>query len=391
MKIVVVDDSNTWRAIIKGLFVSKGYEGETAADGLEGYFKIHEVHPDAVVSDVVMPGLNGYRLCRLVKNDPSLSQIPVVLMTGSSESLDRFWGRYSGADIYIQKDSKGGIELLESKITEIEKDLKTTEKRSCSDGKLTFAETLDRLLVKTTLESEIRKLFNHIEDMDYTVQKMITFVRNLLELDSVSFLVLSVDESVFYTPVSDFKKIEDLMFSKLNRPSYPLKRRYVGIDGADGIDGLMGTTRVISFDSREYGVFSVWRKKKFTSREEDAFSIISEEFGGILKIGVQFALYRHNANIDDLTGLFNFRSLEEKLATLWKDSGHFSFAMMDIDHFKRINDKYGHAVGNEVLSEMGRIIRELSIENGIFAARFGGEEFALISENKKFFWKRLKR
>lgn len=383
MKIVVVDDSSTWRAIIKGLFVSKGYEVEIATDGLDGYFKIHEIHPDIVVSDVVMPGLNGYQLCRLVKNDPVLSGIPVILMTSSSESLDRFWGRYSGANAYIQKDSKDDLELLESKITEMEKELRPVEKKIISNGKLTFAETFDSLLVKTTLESEVRKLFNHVEDMDYTIQKVIEFVRNLLELDSVSFLILSVDESVMYTPISDVEKIEDLMFSMLSRPSYPLKRRHVLVEGSSEIEGLKSTTRVISFDSKEYGVFSIWRKRGFTSREENALSIICEELGGILKIGVQFALYRHNANMDELTGLANFRALEERISSLWNGSEDFSFAMMDIDHFKKVNDKYGHAIGNEVLSEIGRIILEISSESGIFAARFGGEEFALLSEKRE--------
>lgn len=370
----------------KELFFSKGYEVEIVTDGLEGYFKIREIYPDAVISDVLMPGLNGYQLCRLIKSDSELSQIPVILMTSSSESLDRFWGKYSGADAYIQKNSKDALELLESKILKIAKTLKPSEKNAYSNMKLTFAETFDKLIVKTTLESEVRKLFNHVEDMDYTIQKVIEFFRTLLELDSISFLVLGVDESViYYTSLDDFEKIENLMFSMFSKPSYPLKKRSVHVDGEKSLDNLKYISRVIHFDSKEYGAFLIGRKKEFTSREESAVSIISEELGGILKIGVQFALYKHNANIDELTGLANFRFLEEKLSALWNDSKHFSFAMIDIDHFKKVNDKYGHTIGNEVLSEIGRIILDVSSETGIFVARFGGEEFAFLSETSDNF------
>lgn len=88
-----------------------------------------------------------------------------------------------------------------------------------------------------------------------------------------------------------------------------------------------------------------------------------------------------NACIDPLTGLPNRRALLERLDQEWarakRRNGMLSFIMADIDHFKRINDTYGHDIGDKVLSEIGRAIFAYCRSSDL-AARYGGEEFAII-------------
>ena len=80
---------------------------------------------------------------------------------------------------------------------------------------------------------------------------------------------------------------------------------------------------------------------------------------------------------DHLTGLLNRRHLDEMLDQLIEEDAKFSFAMIDLDHFKRINDSFGHAVGDNILRGAGKVLMQNSKGKDV-AARVGGEEFALI-------------
>jgi len=385
LKIVVADDSKMWRVVLKDFLSSQGHDVTIVSDGLEAYFKIHEVLPDVVISDVVMPGLNGYQLCRLLKNDPNFSSTPIFLLTASSESLDKFWSKYSGANAYIQKDSKNGFNLISSKLHEVEKVLSPTLLNP-ENGRRAFGDTLDKLLVETSLRGEVRKLFNHVEDMNYTVRKINDLLKELFKIKAMALLSISIDEMNLYSSIVDYEFLEKWMLSQLSRPSFPRKRSYVRIEGEDKCKGLSWISKIITFDSKEEGVVAIWRDKAFSARESSSLSIISEELGGILKIGSQLKEYRRNANFDDLTGLANYRALEEELRELWDDGKNFAISIVDIDHFKKVNDTYGHVIGNEVLASIGQILKNLAKKASCFAARFGGEEFLIISErNENFF------
>ena len=98
--------------------------------------------------------------------------------------------------------------------------------------------------------------------------------------------------------------------------------------------------------------------------------------------------FRKESQKDDLTGLLNRRSFNLYMENLWhaflKKRQIFSLAMLDIDHFKKINDRYGHPAGDEVLKQFGQLLNNNLRTEQDFAFRVGGEEFALISiESKK--------
>ena len=95
-------------------------------------------------------------------------------------------------------------------------------------------------------------------------------------------------------------------------------------------------------------------------------------------------LYEHQANTDELTGLFNRRYFNNflKLAILTLgDTGKLHIAMFDIDDFKYVNDKYGHPFGDTVLKQFAVILNE-TINDGVTACRYGGEEFLLLIPKK---------
>jgi twitching motility two-component system response regulator PilH len=103
LKVLVVEDSIPQREMISDLLKNSGLKVAVAADGIEALEHIGEIKPDLVVLDIVMPRMNGYELCRRIKNDPTTNKVPVVMCSSKGEEFDRYWGMKQGADAYIAK------------------------------------------------------------------------------------------------------------------------------------------------------------------------------------------------------------------------------------------------------------------------------------------------
>lgn len=102
-RVLVVEDSPTQSRIIQGILSAHGYSVDIANDGPIGYEKFCSSEFDLVVSDVVMPGLSGYELCRKIKQHANGSKTPVILLTALGELKDLIDGLRSGADNFISK------------------------------------------------------------------------------------------------------------------------------------------------------------------------------------------------------------------------------------------------------------------------------------------------
>lgn len=103
MKILVIDDSNTIRKTAEALLSRAGYQVTTAVDGFESLAKIADDPPDLIFVDIMMPRLDGYQTCALVKNNRRYRHIPVVMLSSKDGLFDKARGRIVGADAYLTK------------------------------------------------------------------------------------------------------------------------------------------------------------------------------------------------------------------------------------------------------------------------------------------------
>jgi serine/threonine protein kinase len=110
-RILFVDDSPTMRTLVPTWLTGAGYEVEVASDGDEGVEKIKQRAPDLVIADVNMPKLDGFALCRAIKDDPATRAIPVILFTRLNEATDIVSGLAAGADAFVIKGT-GANDLL---------------------------------------------------------------------------------------------------------------------------------------------------------------------------------------------------------------------------------------------------------------------------------------
>jgi len=102
-KVLIVDDSPVSLKIATHYLEKNGLNVLTAADGVEAQKKIEENLPDIVIMDIVMPRMNGYDLCRWMKNTPTTQKIPVIICSVKDKEFDRYWGLKQGGDAYIGK------------------------------------------------------------------------------------------------------------------------------------------------------------------------------------------------------------------------------------------------------------------------------------------------
>jgi two-component system alkaline phosphatase synthesis response regulator PhoP len=102
--ILIVDDNPLLLEFIQDALQELGdFTVVTATNGIEGLEQFYQIHPDCIVIDVKMPGLNGYQLVRALRGDPETAQTPLILLSALAQEPDQFAGLAAGADQYLRK------------------------------------------------------------------------------------------------------------------------------------------------------------------------------------------------------------------------------------------------------------------------------------------------
>ena len=124
IRILIVEDSPTQAEQLRWILASAGYDVEKASNAQAALSVLEDRHFDLLLSDILMPGMSGYELCRLVKQDPSTRSVPVILLTSLSDPLDVIRGLESGADNFVTKPYE-----VEHLLTRIERVLESARLR----------------------------------------------------------------------------------------------------------------------------------------------------------------------------------------------------------------------------------------------------------------------
>lgn len=106
--VLLVDDSVTQSFHLKLALVRAGFKVLTAADGRTALKTLASEGVDMVLADVIMPMMDGYELCRQIKDNPKQAKIPVILMSALGETHDQYWRQHAGADLYVAKTADSG-------------------------------------------------------------------------------------------------------------------------------------------------------------------------------------------------------------------------------------------------------------------------------------------
>ncbi|HEX5661987.1 MULTISPECIES: twitching motility response regulator PilG [unclassified Lysobacter] len=103
LRVMVIDDSKTIRRTAETLLAKEGAEVTTAVDGFEALAKIAETAPQIIFVDIMMPRLDGYQTCTLIKNNPRFRDTPVIMLSSKDGLFDKARGRIVGSEQYVTK------------------------------------------------------------------------------------------------------------------------------------------------------------------------------------------------------------------------------------------------------------------------------------------------
>lgn len=407
-KILLIDDSRTQLETLKIKFLSAGYEVETANDGSEGYKKVFEVTPDLVLSDIIMPNLNGYQLCRLLKNNEFTREIPIILLTVLTKKIDKFWGNKSGADKFLNKTAN--FEDIENEVKQFihNKPINDEYKKTLLNNKISdetvqnqINVVLDELLMNSTFLNEFRDLGEFLSHEKVLVEKTFELLGSFVDYNLAGLFLNHPDKNeknvlhldLNKNPVSGFtcEKIKREFF--LAMPDF--NEYNVRDFGHDVIkENLEDSKMVVSTDefksklivplisdNKLFGGICFYNKEESNYIESKFYKTMISELKILLKMQYLYSETEYLSVIDGLTGLYNRRhfevNLEREFLRVQRYPAELSMAMIDIDHFKKVNDTYGHQFGDYVLKEISGLISS-SFRKTDMIYRYGGEEIAVI-------------
>ena len=400
-KILLIDDSKTQQSTLKILFTRAGFHVETANDGLEGYQKIFESVPDIIVSDILMPKLNGYQFCRLVKDNPLLKNIPIILLTVLDQKIDKFWSRKSGADYFMLKSTD--INNSITAITELIKQHPVTEEEKENIKKQTVSpeaiqselnQILDNALMRSNVLNEFRILSMHLQDNKIMAKNLFDLLSSILNYD-LSLLILNppgVDEKEIYA--SSYSNIEEVILKQAIEKSltnifgkstnYNIKSVYGNISILTILtDEIFENTYIhqIKYNDEIVGAICFFGTKNKDIEAQKIFPVVLKEIDLLITIQALYTQNKYLSLTDGLTGLYNRRYLMETLgredARAKRYKTKLCIAMIDIDFFKRVNDTFGHQAGDFILKEITATIKAMLRKSDILF-RYGGEEVLAI-------------
>lgn len=407
-RILLIDDSITQLEMLKLQFTKAGFEVITAKDGSEGYRLVFETAPDLILSDIVMPNLNGYKLCRLLKNNEITREIPVVLLTVLDKKIDRFWGNKSGANKFISKTiSYQEIEEIVKKI--IQKYPVSDEYKQAllnnvvSDQAVQnqINEVLDELLMNSTFLNEFRDLGEFLTHDKVLIEKTFELLGSFIDYNIAGIFLNSPDKNeknilhldINKSSTSKFviEKVKRDFFAQMpDLPKFTIRDfgHEVVRETVENAEIILNsedfkTEHILPIisDGNLLGGICFYNKEECNYPEFKFYKTMVSELLLLFKMRYLYSETEYLSVTDGLTGLYNRRhfefNIEREFLRTRRYPSDLSLAMIDIDHFKEVNDTYGHQFGDYVLKEISNIIAA-SFRKTDMIYRYGGEELAII-------------
>ena len=374
-RVLVVDDILANVKLLEARLQAEYFEVLTASSGQAALDVCAREKVDVVLLDVMMPGMDGFEVCRRIKAAPATSHVPVIMVTALDQPSDKVQGLEAGADDFLTKpvDDIALItrvkNLARLKMLNDEMVMRATTTQQMGIAPNVLAKMLNGdsgriLLVDDHPRSAARILESLAKTHDAFLERdiqaaLMKVAQYKFDLLIVSLSLAGADALRLCSQVRSLDRTRHLPIIILVEP---------------GDDSRL--MRALDMGVNDYLVRPIDRNEMLARVKTQ---IKRKRHGDFLRTrleeSVEFAI------TDPLTGLHNRRYMESHLRTLVDEAvaqgRPLSMLISDIDFFKKINDTYGHDAGDNVLRQFAARIRRNT--RGIdLACRFGGEEFVII-------------
>ena len=373
--VLVVDDIVSNVMVLEAQLRAAYFEVITCSNGIDALARVHDCDPDILLLDVMMPGMDGFEVCRRIKSNSKTAHIPVIMVTALDQTIDRVAGFNAGADDFLTKpvdDAELIVRLRNLVHLKRMTDELRVRQATCDviggTGSLWLPngapQTGRVLLVDDRPDSIARYISalpfpNQTTIVDSVESALLQIRLGVFDLGIISLSMGSFDGLRLCSRIRSLPEGNGLPIMVVVGDG---ERRKLTQALKLGVDDYM--MRPVNTNELSARVRMQLRKKYHTERLHECVERSLELAG-----------------TDELTGLHNRHHLERNLDILIQSSNEtgraFVFLVLDIDHFKVVNDTYGHDTGDEVLRECAERISG-QIRDGDMACRYGGEEFVIL-------------
>jgi two-component system cell cycle response regulator len=375
--ILLIDDLPENLKLLTDLLSQIGYVVRSAVSGMRGFKSAKSKPPDIILLDIKMPEMDGYQVCTTFKNDPDLSNIPILFISALDETFDKLKAFQVGGVDYITKPFQ--IEEVAARI----------------EAHLTIQKQ------QQVLQNEIAKR-QEIEEVLYQSRALLASVLNSA-LDGIAAMQAVRDPIT--GDIEDFRclVVNPIMSKALNYNREDIIGRLVLKKLLQNLDpnlfdqfvNVVETGEPLNQDFYYPSGNSCWYHYVVV-KLGDGFAITVRDITkrkqtelDLQKTNDQLQEANHKlellSNLDGLTQIPNRRCFNSYLLLHWqyhqREQKPIALILIDIDYFKFYNDSYGHQSGDDCLIRVAEVIARIPQRGIDLVARYGGEEFAVILPN----------
>ncbi len=371
-RVLVVDDLEPNVKLLEAKLRAEYFDVLGAYSGQEAIEQAGLEKPDIILLDVMMPGMDGFEACRRLKTNPETMHIPVVMVTALDQQADRVAGLEAGADDFLTKPVEDlALFARVRSLTRLKMMTDELRARYATGKDLGIVEKIDasinpgeaRILIIDDNEDQAVRLKSTIDDAKYEItieadaEVALTRARQgEFDLILVNMSLEAMDPLRLCSSIRSFEetRLTPLLAVVRHGDTRKLVRALdIGVNDY--------VTRPVDKNELTARVMTQLRRKQYVDQLRSSFQVSLEM-----------------AVTDQLTGLYNRRYLASHLSAMFDRAfwtgRPLSIMILDIDHFKSVNDNHGHDVGDRVLKEFAERIAN-SVRGIDLACRYGGEEF----------------
>ncbi len=375
-RVLVVDDIPANLRLLEARLLAEYFDVVTALSGQEALDICVSGQIDVILLDVMMPGMDGFEVCRRLKNDAATAHIPVVMVTALDQVEDRVRGLEAGADDFLSKPVND-LQLMTRVKSLVRLKMLTDELRL--RAATTTAIGLENLLDQADNNGRPKAKLLLVDGRKSSHERLVRMLQPIADID----LETNPHQGLFgaaegaheciviSTAFSDFDPLR--LCSQL-RSLDRTRSIPIMLIADQGEDDLV--TRGLELGINDYIVRPV-DQQELVARVRT--QIRRKRYNDELRANVTQSI--ELAVTDGLTGLHNRRYLDSHLQALFERAATrnrpLSVLIADLDRFKSINDTHGHDAGDQVLKEFANRLRK-SVRGMDLACRYGGEEFVVV-------------
>lgn len=372
-RILVVDDLPTNRAVLQGYLERAFYEVETAENAREALEKARANPPDLALLDVMMPGMDGFELTRRFRADARLRDVPIVIVTALEAAADRRAGIQAGADDFLTKPVREVAlyarirALLRMKAAREELRLRDETSRELGMDGIGPAD------VEPPKDFLVMAVSTHHDTAEMKAEIEKRLQCRLAVASSAQEALRSISTEMPEAILIDAESLSGVSADFISALRQRAETRSAVLLAIVEEDDIATAAALLDAGANDYATRPLdTQELALRLGHQLRYKAHSDMMRNSVRDGLRLAV------TDPLTGLRNRRYVDAHLPRMIEQAqtngGVLSLLAFDLDHFKSINDTYGHAAGDEVLREFAR--RLSANARGVdLVARIGGEEF----------------